>query len=85
LLPHQRGHLQPIPNRLSPIPNIQRPIPNRLSRIPNILASIPNIFLTIKTKKKKIFLPQINFFEMMERMVLEEKLVAVHEYLRNPV
>jgi len=34
-----------------------------------------NIFPTIQTKKKKIFIPQMNFLEMVERKVLAEKLV----------
>ena len=34
-----------------------------------------NIFPTKKTKKKKIFIPQMDFFEMVERKVLEERMV----------
>jgi len=34
-----------------------------------------NIFPTIQTKKKKIFIPQMNFLEMVERKVLAEKMV----------
>jgi len=49
--------------RFQPFPTVFQPFPTQPK----------------KTKKKKIFIPQINFFEMVERKVLEEKLVAVHE------
>ena len=46
-----------------------------------------NIFPTKKTKKKKIFIPQMDFFEMVERKVLEERMVPFMDtriILRTP-